>query len=468
MKFSSTHFLSDFISKIFLAALLAVSHFTSIDALAQSCPSPSMNFVFINQVTDSTAFLNWTNVSAADSFLVEYGPAAFPVGVGVTEYTTLSGITLDSLNPCVDYQFFLYSVCGDEMSDPIGPFFFTTLCEQTCTYTFNLFDIFGDGWNGSFLTIAYKGEDIIYTIDFTQGGQATYELEVINSVPVCISYTPGIFENEVSFDILDPDGNSIYSDGPDPITGDIFDFVGCDASCIAPKNWNMSDVNATNATTAWSLLPGVDGALFLEYGPLGFIRGTGTQTTVAAGSSSFKMTGLEEKTWYNVYLGVDCGLDSSEVIGPLTFETLWLNDVGVTTISPNPDDFCNLGSGDTITVGLTNFGQTPQTLFNFFYSINGIPASIPIPMDGLFTGVVGNDSTQFLQFETTYDFTPGYYVIEAWTEFEEDSDLTNDTFRIEFLNSFPKPVDEGAERDWTAGHIDIVKVKPVITCSPFT
>src|SRR5690606_927154 len=116
--------------------------------------------------------------------------------------------------------------------------------------------------------------------------------------------------------------------------------------------------------------------------------------------------------------------DSSKVIGPLSFQTIWLKDVGVTMISPNMDDFCNLGSNETITVGLTNFGQLPQTLFEFYFSVNGVPASISIPQDGLFTGVVGNDSTQTIQFETTWDFSqPGLYVIEAWTELSGDSDI---------------------------------------------
>ena len=446
MKFFYTQSHSDPAKKIFFAVFLSAFFLSSVRLTAQGCLSPNMDIVFINQVMDSSAFVNWTDPSTADSYIVEYGPVGFTLGGGLMEPTVLSAVTLDSLNPCVDYQVFIYAVCGNNLSDPIGPYFFTTECSSTCTYTFQLFDDNFDSWDGAELTVSYYGNDLTYAVDFGSGGQATFELEVISSVPVCVNYSPGDFEEENRYQILDPDNVVIFSDGPDPETGDVFSFVGCDASCQAPKNWRMLDVNATNAVTAWELPSNFDGTAFLEYGPLGFVRGTGTVVTTTVGQSSFTMTSLEEKTWYNVYIGVDCGADSSQVIGPLTFQTLWLNDVGVTYISPNADDFCNLGVGDTIEIGLTNFGQLPQTLFNFFYSVNGVPASIPVPMDGLFTGVVGNDSTQIIQFETTYDFTqPGEVVIEAWTEFEDDSDLSNDTFRIEFLNSFPKPIMEDFE-----------------------
>lgn len=406
------------------------------------------------QITDTTAVVNWTGIPGVDSFLVEYAPQGFPPGSGIFEGTPFSGITLDSLNPCVEYDAYVYSVCDDGWSEPSGPITFATTTSESCTYTFNLFDSFGDGWNGAFILVEYNGDSLIYDIPFG-GSTATFELEAYSSVPMCISYFPGVFENEVTFNIVDPTGTEIYSDGPNPITDNILNLIACDATCPSPKVWQMGDVNATNATTAWEILEGYDGDVFLEYGPIGFTRGTGTMATVPSGQTSYKMNGLEEKSWYNVYLGVDCGGDSSKVIGPLQFETLWLLDVGVVSITPNADDFCNLGSDETITVGLQNFGQSPQTLFEFFFAVNGVPASIPVPEDGLFTGVVGNDSTQIIQFETTWDFSqPGNYVIEAWTELEDDSDILNDTFRVEFLNSFPKPVREDFEDlaipdDWT-------------------
>jgi len=415
-----------------------------------SCPAPDPDVVFITQVTDSSAFVNWSNVNPADFYIVEYGPAGFPVGTGIVEETINSAITLDSLNPCVEYDVYLAANCGiDSVSVTLGPFSFTTdyipsAPGDTCTYKFELFDSFGDGWNGSILTATHNGTSTDYTVN--GGEEAFFDFDAISNLPIKFGYTPGSFENEVTYNIVDPSGITLFSDGPFPQVGDnVFTTIAC-PTCPPPLNFTASDVNATNATVSWVTFPGSTGNFIIEYGPMGFTRGTGTTMTVPVTESSATLTGLTENSWYNVYIEQDCGTEFSKPIGPVMFQTIWLADVGVTGIIPNANDFCNLGADETITVDLTNFGQLPETLFEFYFAVNGEVASIPVPMDGLFTNVVGNDSTQTIDFETTWDFSqPGPYVIEAWTELEEDSNVANDTFRVEFLNAFAKPVKEDFE-----------------------
>ena len=54
---------------------------------------------------------------------------------------------------------------------------------------------------------------------------------------------------------------------------------------------------------------------------------------------------------------------------------------------------------------------------------------MPYPTDGFYTGVISNDSTATLEFETTFDFSAfGEYTIDAWTELENDADINNDSF----------------------------------------
>ncbi len=424
-----------------------------------SCPAPDPDVLFITQVTDTSAFVNWSNVNPADSYIVEYGPSGFPIGAGLVEETVNSAITLDSLNPCVEYEVYISANCGvDSISVALGPFSFTTdyipsAPGDTCTYQFELFDSFGDGWNGSILTVDHNGTSTDYTIN--TGDEAFFDFDAISNLPIQFGYSPGNFENEVTYNIIDPTGLTLFSDGPFPQIGDnVFTTIAC-PTCPPPLNVETADVNATNATVSWVIFPGSVGNFVIEYGTMGFTRGTGTVMTVPATESSAVLNGLMENTWYNVYIELDCGTEFSKPIGPLMFQTVWLVDVGVTNITPNANDFCNLGADEMIYVDLSNFGQLPETLFEFYFSVNGVAANIPIPMDGLFTGVVGNDSTQNIAFETTWDFSqPGPYVIEAWTELEGDSDVSNDTFRVEFLNAFAKPVREDFEdgqmpEDWT-------------------
>jgi hypothetical protein len=65
------------------------------------------------------------------------------------------------------------------------------------------------------------------------------------------------------------------------------------------------------------------------------------------------------------------------------------------------------------------------------------------PVDGLFTGVIGVDSTFQTEFETTYDFSePGEYIIDVFTQLQQDTNYVNDTLRFSlttspFVDQFP-------------------------------
>lgn len=416
-----------------------------------NCPAPNPNLTVINQITDSTAYVNWFTVGAADSYFVEYGPQGFPLGAGLVIQTTSSNATLTGLNPGVGYDVYIASYCGvDSVSVYIGPFSFQTnytppvTTGVTCVYTLNLFDSFGDGWNGAQLTVSHNGSSTNFTM--TSGSSATYTFTALSNLPINFSYSPGIFEFEVSYQIIDPNGVVIFEDGSPPQIGNVFSTIAC-PSCPGPFDAWMSDVNATNARVSWLPSPDADGNYVIEYGPMGFTLGTGTELNVVGSLSTANLTGLAENSWYNVYIKLDCGTEFSKPVGPLMFKTLWLKDIGVSGIvTPDPANQCNLSADETVTVLLTNFGQAPQTLFEFYFAVNGQVAPIPVPQDGLFTGVIGNDSTQFIQFETTWDFSePGIYIIEAWTVLEGDSNPANDTFRIQIQTAFPKPIQEDFE-----------------------
>ena len=416
------------------------------------CPIPNPNLVAIFDITDSSAHVNWVDVPGAEYYTVEYGPAGFPLGHGLSMDTTSSSADLYNLNPGIAYDLYISAHCGvDSVSVFIGPYSFTTTLPpstpgDTCIYTLQLFDSFGDGWNGSFLTVEQSGNSTDYGM--TSGSEITYEVSVISNLPLNISYTAGAFQNEVSYKILDPSGNVVFEDGPFPATGLVFSTIAC-PTCPGPLDAWMSDVNATNATVAWQNLAGFQdvGPYVVEFGPLGFQIGTGITDTLPGSFNSLNLFGLQEHTYYNVYIKRLCDTVSSHVFGPIMFQTLWLNDIGVTAVlAPNPQLKCYLEPNDTVTIGITNFGQNPQTLFQFNYMVNGNLAGVTMPQDGLYTGVVGNDSTNVISFETTYDFSsPGIYIITAWTELEGDSDPSNDTTTFILQTAFPKPLAEDFE-----------------------
>ena len=103
------------------------------------------------------------------------------------------------------------------------------------------------------------------------------------------------------------------------------------------------------------------------------------------------------------------------MLGPFAFQTRWAVDLGISGIE-DPITDCGLESGDTVRVLIHNYGGEPQSLVPFKYAVNGVPVPISMPKDGVYTGVVGRDSSDVAEFDNPYSFPPGDYVSDAWTE----------------------------------------------------
>ena len=108
-------------------------------------------------------------------------------------------------------------------------------------------------------------------------------------------------------------------------------------------------------------------------------------------------------------------------------------DVGITLIE-SPATGCALGS-EPVTIGITNYGGAPQQFFNVGFAVNGEEVMITRPQDGIFTGIVTVDSTEFFTFDAPADFSePGEYKITAFTILEGDEDKSNDTLTLTVVN----------------------------------
>ncbi len=290
-----------------------------------------------------------------------------------------------------------------------------------CEYTLALFDSFGDGWNGSILTVIIEGDSTDYTI--ANGSDASFVIEPEVNQLVKFSYTAGAFQNEVTYEIQDSEGAVIFSDGPFPEEGMIFSIFAC-ATCPGIDSVFVDDIGGIDTEVSWASSDST-GTYIIEYGPPGFLPGTGTIITSTTNSAN--LTGLTEDTDYEFYVSVACANgDTSGINCPTSFKTRWLIDVGIINIStPEPD--CDLGV-EMIEITLQNFGANPQSLVPFKYAVNNMDAGVAQPLDGFYTGVLSSDSTVTLAFETTYDFsTPGDYEIAAWTELANDADISNDS-----------------------------------------
>ncbi len=220
---------------------------------------------------------------------------------------------------------------------------------------------------------------------------------------------------------------------------------GASLSCLPPGNFNISDVFPNSATASWNP-PDSLGVFQIEYDTSGFPQGMGANL-ITTTDSTLDLTGLAENTIYDIYLQLLCDNgDSSLVLGPLTFQTPKGIDVGIVGIvNPGPDS-CNYTDNEKVIVELKNFGRFPQTFVPFFFAVDGELVDIPYPADGLYTDVVGFDEVVNVAFETPYDFSsPGYYLIQAWTELGTDVYTENDTFSFELISAYPLPLNEDFE-----------------------
>ena len=87
----------------------------------------------------------------------------------------------------------------------------------SCDWMLELNDSWGDGWNGSQMTVNVNGTSTAYTIP--TGTQFLVNLPLNAGDVLTFTYSPGGYENEVDFILYDDVGNVIFSDGPFPQTG---------------------------------------------------------------------------------------------------------------------------------------------------------------------------------------------------------------------------------------------------------
>ena len=394
-----------------------------------SCPAP-IN-IMTTDVGPTFIDISWDASFAAVSYNIEYGLAGFLLGTGTVINTTNLSATITGLTQNTAYHFYVHSDCGNELSNNAVVNAVSTTFNNPCDYTLELFDSFGDGWNGSILSVTVGSITTDYT--FTTGNTATFTVNAGSNLPLTFTYTAGAFQNEVSYNILDPLGNIIFSDGPNPTVGIVLETFAC-PTCPGATNLIADNIFGLSADVSWDDSDS-SGVYQVEYGSTGFLPGTGT--ILSSNDPFASLTGLDENTDYDFYVIYFCDNgDTSALAGPSTFTTIALNDVGIISIN-SPISGCGLTSAETISVTMENFGANPQSLVPFRYSVNGVEAPVTIPLDGFFTNVIGNDSLVTLEFETTFDFSqPGEYIIAAWTEMDPDSDISNDT-AIFTVNNIP-------------------------------
>jgi hypothetical protein len=407
------------------------------------CPDPSN--LMLSDVTTMGATLSWTdNAGAAfwDVLFVPSGtlPGDTPTEASVlfTEYTwtdAVSGTTYDA---------YVRAQCPNttEVTYWVGPVTFTTA--PTCGSTF--YDVGGpDGeYNNNEsqqITICPDAAGTAAILEFVEVDVESCcdEIEVYNGIGTTFPLNLDV-EEPTTFLSSDPTGCLTVVFNPDgSVTRDgwvaTVDCTPCPDYRAQGGDVIISNVRHNRADIDWNAFDQF-GTFTIEIDTAGFTPGAGS--IITGTGTSTRLEGLAENTDYELYLTYTCiNGDTSLFEGPLAFSTPWASDVGVVALN-EPTLACGLGSGETIRVTIANFGGLPQSLIPVSFSVNGVPAEVDMPRDGLYTGVLTTDSTDQFVFDLRYDFLEaGENIIQLWTDLEMDSDRSNDTLTISLLRYAP-------------------------------
>ncbi len=97
-----------------------------------------------------------------------------------------------------------------------------TSCEYETCLTLSMDDTYGDGWNGGHLHIDVNG---VFAAEHSAAGYGSTEsICYPGGSVVSLTYHADEWEEENSYTLTDHNGNLLFSDGPSPQTGTVFDY----------------------------------------------------------------------------------------------------------------------------------------------------------------------------------------------------------------------------------------------------
>ncbi|MDE3741558.1 hypothetical protein [Maribacter polysaccharolyticus] len=149
----------------------------------------------------------WT-VTGADATVVTDEDYPEEISVSFTEFGTAT--------------ISVYEIASNGLSSEVETMEVTVL-GTPCTWTIDMQDSWGDGWNGAFLTFSFDGTETV--VELADGDSLTETIGIPDGSSFEISFTSGSFDEEVSFQIYDASGTLVYEDGPTPATGVIYSDV---------------------------------------------------------------------------------------------------------------------------------------------------------------------------------------------------------------------------------------------------
>ncbi|MCP9236861.1 T9SS type A sorting domain-containing protein [Lewinella sp. JB7] len=317
----------------------------------------------------------------------------------------------------------------------------TGLGAQDCFYQLRLQDSGGDGYRGAAVTVTVAGVPRTFTLDATvdDGSRRDFFIPVNNGDAVNVGYRAEAFPEEVSFSIFDNNDSLIYRVEAPETNANLTAFTANCRACAPPplSSIELYRVRYNSVDIRFRSTPAAAGPTYLiEYGPGDFDPAQGEGTRVTTQDTMLRITGLAPTTTYTFYVSTTCQTPEETTVrrGPFRIRTPLQKDIGVTRLV-KPIEKCAGSTSDSVTIAITNFGGEAQQFFEVDFTLNDAPSGVNTPFDGIYTGVLGVDSTKNFTFDAMADLSvPGYYNFKVFTKLEGDENPANDTLDVSVLS----------------------------------
>ena len=123
--------------------------------------------------------------------------------------------------------------------------------KNACNITFDLHDSYGDGWNGSTLTVSFDDGTASQVLTIATGSAESYTLEIGNGTHVTLTWTSGSqWDSECSFTVSYDGDLVIYQTNGTPTAGVICSFDCNCAAATAIFYVNVSSSNPAHGTVS--------------------------------------------------------------------------------------------------------------------------------------------------------------------------------------------------------------------------
>jgi Secretion system C-terminal sorting domain len=367
-----------------------------------------VNNLAVSNIIDVSATIGWTSQnSTATPYTVYVGLVDFDYTVPAEVVASAIGNTgsnpqsasISGLTASTTYEVIVVENCGPgSFSFPIRKAFTTASCAPAaqCVYTLNMFDSFGDGWNGGFMQTSINGGPLVNR-PFLTGSSIVYSISVCPGDQIQFYFTGGSFLTETSFNVTGPAGIE-YSSGFGPTNGLKYTVFDACPTCNPVTNVTVTPA-AITATTNWTSNNAIGQGFTAYVGlpafdytiPAQVISQVSGVTVANPQSASF--SGLAFSTAYEVVIVEDC-----DVLNPGNGTSFPVRKAFSTTAAcPNPTLVGANSIGTTtanVVFSSSNIGAT--------YTIAGLPGS---PITGTVVNGVNTVPVTGLVLGTLYNFT---------------------------------------------------------------